>query len=179
MLKISAGICERLGSQFFRTTIEIQSLPDVFDESRFVMTFLTIMRVTEILCSCRLVLEGKAGKESSRLNSQKVFLANSFALSDVERNTSGPLNRGGIVDLLLLRTLLAISQNSQEPSFWEVILFCFSSICKFGNFKSPFAMITSLSELQIQKIYSVDTNGKSDFYELWQQHMQLENHGDE
>ena len=67
MLKISAVICEWLGSQFFRTTIEIQSLPDVFDESRFVMTFLTIMRVTETLFSCRLVLEGKTGKESSRL----------------------------------------------------------------------------------------------------------------
>ena len=27
------------------------------------MTFLTILEVTEILCSFRLVLEGKAGKE--------------------------------------------------------------------------------------------------------------------
>ena len=25
--------------------------------------------------------------------------------------------------------------------------FCFSSICKFGSFQNPFAMITSLSEL--------------------------------
>ena len=30
------------------------------------------------------------------------------------------LNRGGIADLPLLRTLLAIRQKSQEPSFWEV-----------------------------------------------------------
>ena len=29
--------------------------------------------------------------------------------------------RGGIADLLLLRTLLAICQRSQEPSFWEVM----------------------------------------------------------
>ena len=32
-----------------------------------------------------------------------------------------PLNRGGVADLPLLRTLLAIRQKSQEPSFWEAI----------------------------------------------------------
>ena len=36
-------------------------------------------------------------------------------------NTSSPLNKGGIADLPLLRTPLAIPQKSQEPSFWEVI----------------------------------------------------------
>ena len=40
------------------------------------------------------------------------FSANNFALSDAEDNTSGPLNRGGIADLPLLRTLLAIRQKS-------------------------------------------------------------------
>ena len=58
------------GSQFFRATTGIQSGPDAFDESRFIMTFLTILRVTEILSSARLVLEGKTGKkrpESVRL----------------------------------------------------------------------------------------------------------------
>ena len=74
------------------------------------MIFLTILGVTEILCSFRLVLEGKTGKEipeSSRLESLEKFFANNFALSDPEDNTSG-LNRGGVVDLPLLRTLLAI-----------------------------------------------------------------------
>ena len=47
------------------------------------------------------------------------FLARNFALSDAEDNSSGPLNRGGIADLPLLRTLLAIRQKSQEPRFWE------------------------------------------------------------
>ena len=50
------------------------------------------------------------------------------------------------------------------------------SVCKFGSFKDPFATdtsLSSLSELQIQRIYSVGTNKKSDFYELWQQHKQL------
>ena len=88
------------------------------------MTFLTILGVTEILCSFTLVLEGKTDKEipeSSRLEFLEKFSANNFALSDAEDNTSGPLNRGGIADLPLLRTLLAIHQKSQEPSFWEVM----------------------------------------------------------
>ena len=38
------------------------------------------------------------------------FLANNFALTDAEVNTAGPLNRGGIANLPLLRTLLAICQ---------------------------------------------------------------------
>ena len=84
------------------------------------MTILTILGVTEILCYFRLLLEEKTGKdipESSRLEFLEKFSANNFALSDAEDNASGLLNRGGIVDLHLLRTLLPIRQNSQEPSF--------------------------------------------------------------
>ena len=106
---------ESSGSQFFRTTTGIQSGPDAFDESRFVMTFLTILGVIDILCSFRLVLEGKAGKEipeSSRFEFLEKFLANNFALSNAKDSTSGPLNRGGITGLPLLRTLLAIRQKS-------------------------------------------------------------------
>ena len=36
-------------------------------------------------------------------------------------NTSESLNRGGIADLPLLVTLLAICQKPQEPFFWEVV----------------------------------------------------------
>ena len=49
------------------------------------MTFLTILGVTEILCSFKLVLEEKTGKElpeSSRLDFLEKFLGNNFALSD-------------------------------------------------------------------------------------------------
>ena len=63
----------------------------------------------------RLVREGKTGKEipeSSRLEFLEKFLANNFALLDADDNTSGPLNKGGIADLPLLRTLLAICQKS-------------------------------------------------------------------
>ena len=69
----------------------------------------------EILCNFRLVLERKTGKEtpeSSRLEFLEKFLGNKFALSDAEDNTSGLLNRRGIVDLPLLRTLLAVHLKS-------------------------------------------------------------------
>ena len=88
------------------------------------MTCLTILGVTEILCSFRLALEGKLGEEipeTSRLEFLEKFLANRFALSNAEDNTSGSLNRGDIVDWPLLRTLLAVCQKPWEPNFWEVI----------------------------------------------------------
>ena len=88
------------------------------------MAFLTILGVPEVLCSVRLVLEWKTGKEiaeSSRLEFLEKFPENNFALSDAEDNTFGLLNRGGIADIPLLRTLLAIRQKSQEPSFWEAV----------------------------------------------------------
>ena len=100
-----------MSSQFFRIIIGVQSGPDTFHESRFVMMFLTILGVTEI-CSFSLVLEGKTGKEipkSLRLEFLEKFLANSVALSDAEDNTSR------------LLTVLAICQKSQEPTFWEVM----------------------------------------------------------
>ena len=54
--------------------------------------------------------------ESSRLGFSETFLANNFALSDAEGKTFTSLNRGGIADLPLLRTLLAVRQKSREPS---------------------------------------------------------------
>ena len=112
------------------------------------MTSLTILGDTEILCSFKLALERKAGKEiheSSILKFLEKFSANNFALSDAEDNTSRLLNRAGLADLPLLRTLLAIRKK------WEVFLgsiglFCFINIRKFGTLKNPFATITSLSE---------------------------------
>ena len=55
--------------------------------------------------------------ESSKLEFTEKSLAINFTLA--EDNTS---RRGGVVAyLLLLRTLLTMRQNSQEPSFWEVM----------------------------------------------------------
>ena len=69
-LKSSASLYKSSSSQFFRTTTGVRSGPDAFDISSFIMTFLTIVGVTEILYSFRLAQEGKTGKgmpESSRL----------------------------------------------------------------------------------------------------------------
>ena len=52
-----------------------------FDMSRFVITFLTVLGVTEILCSIRLVLEGKTCKEipeSSTSEFLETFSVNKF-----------------------------------------------------------------------------------------------------
>ena len=63
-----------------------------------VLTFLTSLGVKGILCSFRLVLERKAGKEipeSSRLTFLKKFSANNVALLDAKDNKSEPLYRLG------------------------------------------------------------------------------------
>ena len=125
--------------QFIRNTTRVQSGPDAFDKSRFPVTFSTILGVTEILCSFRLVLEGKPGKEipeSSRLEFLETFSANNFTSSDAEDNTSMLLNRGGIADLPL-RTLLAICQKSREPSFlewWTLVLLAYARLAVSRTF---------------------------------------------
>ena len=125
----------------------------------------------EILCSFRLVLGGKTGKEtlkSSRLKFLEKFLANNFGLSGAEANTFRPLNRGGTADLPLLRTLVAFCQKFWEPSFWEVI-YSFSSISNFGSFKKLCATITNLSKLYFgfRRFTLLVQMKESDFYELW------------
>ena len=62
-------------------------------------------------------------------------------------NTIGLLNREGIADLPLLRTLLTIRQIPKEPSFREMKGSCFINICKFDRFKNPSVKTTRLSEL--------------------------------
>ena len=133
---------ESSSSQFFRTTTGIQSGPEAFDESRFAMTFLAILEVTEILCSVRLVIEQKIGKEipkSSILEFSEKVLANNFALSEAEDKTSWSLNRGGIADSL--RMPLVTGKKSREVSFWErihsFILLAYASLRASGTLLQP------------------------------------------
>ena len=110
------------GSEFFRTTTGIQSRPDAFHKSRFVITFPTILGVIETSCSPRLAPGEKTGSNILSHQFIEKFSANNFALTDAGDNTFRPLNRGSIIaDLPLLRTLLAICQNSCEPSFSKVM----------------------------------------------------------
>ena len=142
------------------------------------MTFLSILEVTEILCSFKLVLEGRTGKEipeSSRLEFLEKFSANNFALSDPEDNTSGPLDRGGIADLPLLRTLSAIHQKSGELSFWEVmdsfVLLAYAILAASRTLLQR--LLACLNFTLESEDLSFWYKQKSDFYELWQQHKQL------
>ena len=80
--KLIEELWENSDSQFFRLAT-VQSGPDAFDKPRFIMTFLTTFQVTEILCSFKLVLAAKTGKEileSSRLEFLEKFPADNYAL---------------------------------------------------------------------------------------------------
>ena len=132
----------------------------------------------EILFNFRLVLQGKIGKEipdSSRLKFLEWLLANNFVLSDAEDSTSGPINRGGVADLLLLRTLLAIHQKSWEPSFWGVM--DSFVLVAYASFTSSRTLLQWLLACLNFTLDSEDLfcwyKQKNDFYELWQQHKLL------
>ena len=117
--------------------------------------------------------KGKKIPESSRLEFLEKFSANNFALSDAEDNTSGPLNRGGIADLPLLRTLLAIHQKSWEPSFWKVMdSFVLLAYASFAASRTFLQQLLVCLNFRIRRFILL-LQTKSDFYELWQQHKQL------
>ena len=130
----------------------MQSGPGVFDESRFVMTFLSILGLTKILCSFRLVPEGKTGKDiwleflervlRKDFSKQFCFIrCRSWHLWAIEQ-------RKYIAELPLLRTLSTICQKSCKQSFWEVMdSFVLLAYAGFGSFKNPFVTITCLSKL--------------------------------
>ena len=106
------------------------------NESRFVMTFVTILGVIEMLCSFRLFLERKTGREipeSSRSEFLEKFLANNFALSDSR--------------FAFVRKLLAIRQKVPRAKFLGSYgIYCFSSLCIYGSLKNAFATNSTLSE---------------------------------
>ena len=169
-LKSWATLHESVGSQLFRTTTQIQSGLDVFDEASFVMTFLTILGVTVILCS---------SKKDNGYRDTWVFkirvLGNNFALLDAEDNISGSMNRGSATGLPVLRTLSAVLQKSQKTSFWEVIdSFVLLANARFSALRTRFAKVTSLSELFFRfRRWIMLVQTKSDLYELRQQCKQL------
>ena len=165
-------MCESSGSLFLRTNTGIQSGPEAFDESRFVMTFLIIFGVMEILCSFRLLLEEKIGKERypshQDQSHQKSFQGTNLFYQMHEVTPQGRL----IVEVQQIYFVEnTISNLPKVPSakfLGSDGLFCFSSICKFGFFKNPFAKITSLCELYFRfRRFILLVQTKSDFCELW------------
>ena len=122
----------------------------------------------QILCNFKLVPEGKTGKERViKIRVLVKFLANSLDSSDAEDNTSGLLNKRGIADLSLLRTLLAIHQKSWDPSFWKVLdsiaLVAYASLAASRTLFQWLACLNFILDLCWFK-------QKKYFYELWQQH---------
>ena len=118
---------------FFRTTTGIQSESDVFNKERFILTFFTILEVTEILFSFRLVLE-VFSKQFCFIRCRRGHLwaieQRRYSRFTFVENTIGNLPK-----------VLGVNFLGSDG------LFCFISICKFGSFKNPFATITSRSEL--------------------------------
>ena len=83
ILKSFTNMYESSGSQFSINSIGKQSGPGAFKESRYAMTFLITLGVSGILCSSRLVLGGKTGKEipdSVRLEFLEKISVNKFVL---------------------------------------------------------------------------------------------------
>ena len=84
------------------------------------------------------------------------------------------MNREGIVDLPLLRTLLQIVFASKN-------LFCFISICKFGSFKNPFLhdLLTCINfTLDLEEVFCW-LKRKKCFLWTMATAQSAENHGDE
>ena len=130
------------------------------------MTFLTILEVTEILCSFRLVLEGKTGPEWSRLE----FLE-TFCFIRCRRQHLWVVEKRRY-------SRFAFAKNTWEPSFWNMMDSCFITISKFGSFKNLFATITSLSELyfrfrrfillvQTKKVISMNYGSSTRSWKPW------------
>ena len=112
---------------------------------------------------------------------RKVFSKQFCFLSDAEDNISGPLNRGGIADLPLLSTLLAIHQKSRERSFWEVMDY-FVLLAYVGLAASRTLLQRLLACLNL----TLDSEGLFSWYKrqkwiLWTMAtaQAAENHGDE
>ena len=106
-------------------------------------------------------------------------LTNNFALSALEDNTSGPLNRRCTADLPSLRTLLAIRQKSWEPSFWEVMdSFVSVAYATLATSRTLLQWLPACLNLYIPNIYFVSANKKW-FLHTMAAAQAAENHGDE
>ena len=145
------------------------------------MTLSTIVGVTEILCSFRLVLEGKTGKEipeSEFRVLRKVISKQSYFIR-CKRQHLRPVEwrRYSIFSFVESTS----SNPSKVPRAKFLVsdgLFCFIRICKFGSFKNPFATITGLSELylrikrffslvQTKKVISMNYGSSTSSWKLW------------
>ena len=116
---------ESLGEHLWRTIDGIWSGPVALNASRSRITLATNLEVILIelipWSVFRDRISGSGWKLSSRVEFVENFLAKRFALSLEDVNTSGPLKRGEIADLPLLRMMLEILRILRNPICWEAI----------------------------------------------------------
>ena len=107
----------KVQAQFFRTITGILSGPDTFDKSRLIMTFSNVLGVTKILCSFRLVLEAKTGKElpeimaTSRLWFLKAFTKQFYFIRSRRQHLQA--------DLLLVQMKKVVSMKYAKPHTFD------------------------------------------------------------
>ena len=120
----------------------MQPGPNAFDKAGLLMTFLTNLGV--ILCSLRLVLEGKTYKEvpeSWKLEFLELF----FQMQETAR--PGRLVERYARFIFVVNNVRCSPKVTKARFLRNDRLFCFIIICKFSSFKNSFAIITSLSRL--------------------------------
>ena len=118
-----------------------QGQPDVFGKSKFIMAFLTILGLTEILCSFRWVREGKICKDTwvIKIKVLRTVFSKQFCFIRCRRQNLRWYSRFTFVG-----NSPKVPRAKFQRSDW---LFYFIIVWKIGIFKNPFATITSLSEL--------------------------------
>ena len=140
---------ENSGSQFSRTTTGIHSVPDTFDEWRFVTTFSTILEITQILCSLKLVLERKRGKEileSSRLEFFEKNFSKQICFIKYRRQHLWTIEQRMYSRFIFIESTISNFPKVSRAQFLESDgLFCF--ISKFASYASLAASRSLLQRL--------------------------------
>ena len=103
-------------------------------DSRFIMTFLTILEDTEILCSLKLILEGKTGKEIPKSSCKGLFFNKVAGHQACNFTKKRFQHRYDLVDIrkFIRRTILKnISKRGHcWKVFWENSFHIRSELCK-------------------------------------------------
>ena len=117
-------------------------------------------------------------ESQSRDNDQdkSSFLANNFALSQPKKTLQvheiKEFSRQEHSKFLFVENTINNSPKVVRATFsGHDRRYCLISISRFGSFKNPLTIISSLPKLQVRSRICILL--RSDLYELWQQHKQL------
>ena len=128
----------------------MESGQDAFDKSRLVMTFLTNLGVTWLLCSFRLVPKRKQVKRYGVIKIRilrKVFIKEFCFIRCIKQHIRA-INQKRYNRFIFLENINSNSPKVMWATFlWSDRVFRFIRIRMFSSFKNPFASKTRLSEL--------------------------------